>query len=161
NPSDDISTEDRLVLVLIEPRILQPIAGLSPSEDLLRRLLRFKGDLRAEGYHSRFILADVYAGAVNQDGRTVISIRTFLQQVKMARSKLEGVVMIGAFPETALVRRWIWAQSADQDVMGQHRTGQYLAIYPELVDTRTDIILSDLNGKWESLYQEAEFHLPG
>ena len=161
NAADSIPSDGRLVLVLIEPRILEPIAGLNPADDLSVRLLRFKGDLRAEGYHSRFILTNVYRGNINQDGRTVIAIRRFLREVKAAHPNLEGIVMVGSFPETAVLRRWIWAPSFEQDVMGAHRTGQYLALYPELVDTRTDIILSDLTGNWEALYREADFHLQG
>jgi len=161
NAADSIPSDGRLVLVLIEPRILGPIAGLNPTDDLSARLLRFKGDLRAEGYHSRFILTNVYRGNINQDGRTVIAIRRFLREVKAAHPNLEGIVMVGSFPETAVLRRWIWAPSFEQDVMGAHRTGQYLALYPELVDTRTDIILSDLTGNWEALYREADFHLQG
>ena len=161
NAADNIPSDGRLVLVLIEPRILETIAGLSPDDDLFQRLLRFKGDLRAEGCHSRFILANVYRGNINQDGRTVIAIRRFLREVKAAHPNLEGIVMVGSFPETAVLRRWIWAPNFEQDVMGAHRTGQYLAIYPELVDTRTDIVLSDLTGNWEALYREADFHLQG
>lgn len=161
NTVDSISTDGRLVLVLIEPRILQTIPGLGPADDLSSRLLRFKGDLRAEGYHSRFILANVYRGNINQDGRTVIALRRFLREVKTAHPNLEGLILVGSFPETALLRRWLWAPAFEQQVMGQARTGQYLALYPELVDTRTDIILSDLTGNWEALYQEADFHLPG
>lgn len=161
NPSDNIPADGRLVLVLVEPRILDPVAGLTPSDDLAARLLRFKGDLRAEGYHSRFILANIYRGNVNQDGRSVIAIRRFVREVKNAHANLEGIVLVGSFPETSLLRRWIWAPSFEKEVMGEHRTGQHLAIYPELVDTRTDIILADLTGNWEALYREADFHLDG
>jgi hypothetical protein len=161
NAADNIPSDGRLVLVLVEPRILEPLAGISSADDLSNRLLRFKGDLRAEGYYSRFILTNVYRGGINQDGRTVIAIRRFLREVKATHPNLEGVVMVGSFPETAVLRRWIWAPSFEQDVMGRHRTGQYLAIYPELVDTRTDIVLSDLTGNWEALYHEADFHLDG
>ena len=130
NAAESIPADGRLVLVLVEPRILAPIAGLNPSDDLVGRLIRYKGDLRAEGYYSRFILANVYRGNTNQDGRTVIAIRRFLREVKGAHPNLEGIIMVGAFPETALLRRWIWAPSFEQDVMEQHRTGKYLALYP-------------------------------
>jgi hypothetical protein len=159
--ADSIPADARLVLVLIEPRVLEPIAGLGAADDLAGRLLRFKGDLRAEGYHSRFILASVYRGDINQDGRTVIALRRFLREVKTAHPNTEGVVMVGAFPEAALVRRWPWAPSFELTVMGQPRTGMYLSLYPELVDTRTDIVLCDLTGNWEDLYRETDFHLPG
>ena len=161
NKSESIPANGRLVLVLIEPRILAPIPGLNPSDDLISRLIRYKGDIRAEGYHSRFIIANVYRGNRNQDGRTVIAIRRFLRDVKTAHPNLEGVVLVGSFPETAFVRRMIWAPTFEQDVMGQRRTGRYLDIYPGTIDTRTDIILSDLTGNWESLYHEAGLHIQG
>jgi hypothetical protein len=161
NAAETIPADGRLVLVLIEPRILNAIPNLTPADDLTSRLLRFKGDLRAEGYHSRFILANVYQGNINQDGRSVIAIRRFLQEVKSAHTNLEGVIMVGAFPESSVVRRWPWAPDFPQTVMGAARTGKYLALYPELVDTRTDIVLGDLTGNWEALYHEADIHLPG
>ena len=157
NATENIPADGRLVLVLIEPRILDAIAGAGPDDELSSRLIRFKGDLRAEGYYSRFILTNVYRGNINQDGRSVIALRRFLRDVKTAQQNLEGIIMVGAFPETALLRRWIWAPDFAQDIMGVHHTDQYLALSPELVDTRTDIILGDLTGNWEALYHEADF----
>lgn len=154
NAAESIPAEGRLVLVLIEPRVLALIPGATAADDLTSRLLRFKGDLRAEGLHSRFINAEVYRGAANQDGRTVIALRRFFIDVKAVHPNFEGVIFIGAFPDAALLRRWTWAPSWPQTIKGQPKTGQYLSIFPELVDNRTDIILSDLTGNWESLYHE-------
>lgn len=53
-----VPADGRLTLVFIEPRILQPITGLTTADDLLPRFERWKGDLRAEGLFSRLILAE-------------------------------------------------------------------------------------------------------
>lgn len=161
DPSETIPSSARFALVLIEPRVLNTIAGATAADDLVARLMRYKADLRAEGLYSRFIIADVYKGNRNQDGRTIIALRRFFQQVKAAYSKFEGVTLVGSFPEASIVRRWIWGPSFPQTVMGTPRTGSYLAIYPELVSTRSEIVLSDLTGNWESLYQESDFIVDG
>lgn len=89
--SEDIPQDARLVLVLVEPRLLNPMPG---AEDLIPILLRYKGDLRAEGLFSRFIRADVYHGQRHQDGRTLLAMRSFLREVKLSFSKLEGVILV-------------------------------------------------------------------
>ena len=160
NPAESIPADGRLILVLIEPRVLALVPGATAADDLESRLLRFKGDLRAEGLHSRFINAEVFRPTTNQDGRIVITLRKFFIDVKALHPNFEGVIFIGSFPEASLVRRWTWAPSWPQTIKGQQKTGQYLSIYPELVDNRTDIILSDLTGNWESLYQE-NFYIEG
>lgn len=161
NLNEEIPAGARFALVLIEPRILNTIPGATTNDDLLPRLIRYKADLRADGLYSRFILADVYRGNRHQDGRTVIALRRFLQRVKGAYNKFEGVTLVGSFPEASLVRRWIWAPNFTQTVMGATRNDYYLAIYPELVSTRSEIVLSDLTGNWESLYRETSFTVDG
>jgi hypothetical protein len=152
SPTEEPPTQGRLALVLIEPRVLAAIAGLGPADELLPRLERFKGDLRAEGLHSRFIVADVYRGDVHKDGSTVLAIRRFLIDVKRTYTNLEGVILVGSFPEASLVRRWIWATPHGCRINGVQRTGTNLAIAPEAVAPRTEIVLADLAGRWESLY---------
>jgi hypothetical protein len=150
---DHVPAGARLALVLIEPRILQPIAGLGPDDDLLPRLERLKGDLRAEGLYSRFIVADVYHGSVPKDGSIVLALRRFFIDVKAAFPGFEGAILIGSFPEATLVRRWIWAPDWEVTIDGRlHRGERHMTIRPELVSTRTEIVLADLTGNWESLY---------
>jgi hypothetical protein len=64
----------RLALVLIEPRLLETAGNSALHTELIRCLQRFKGDIRAEGLLSRFIIADLYRGPVHKDGRIVLAL---------------------------------------------------------------------------------------
>ncbi len=151
-PTEEIPSDARIVLVLVEPRLLNPISG---TEDMTPRLPRFKGDLRAEGFYSRFIRADVYRGPRHQDGRTLLAIRSFLREVKIAFPNFMGVILVGAFPEAMLVRRCIWRPSFDVTIAGVRYSGTpYLAIEPEIIAYRADIVLGDVTGNWHLLYRE-------
>ena len=99
--SEEIPHTVRMVLVLVEARLLSPLAG---AEDLHSRLHRFKGDLRAEGLFSRAISVDLYQGARHQDGRTLLALRSFLREIWNTFPNFIGVVLVGSFPEATLVR---------------------------------------------------------
>jgi hypothetical protein len=150
--SKEIPQTARLVLVLVEARLLNPLAG---AQDLQPRLLRFKGDLSAEGFFSRFIRVDLYQGARHQDGRTLLALRSFLREVRTTFANLLGVVLVGSFPEATLVRRTIWRPSFNVTIAGvAYQNTPYLAIEPEMIAPRSEIVLADLNGNWQSLYHE-------
>ncbi|MDQ3291893.1 MAG: T9SS type A sorting domain-containing protein [Bacteroidota bacterium] len=158
--SQEVPANGRLVLVLVEPRLLQDIPNSTYNkQDLLNRLERWKGDLRAEGYYTRFIAAKVYDGSAHQDGRTVLAMRKFLQDVYSTYPNLKGVMLVGSFPEAMLVREWLWkrekAAGDTLTVKGKKYTNiSYIRSIPERVSHRTDIVLADLNGKWENTYQQ-------
>jgi hypothetical protein len=159
--SAELLTTDRMVLVLVESRLLEP---LGPTADLLPHLERFKGDLRAEGFFSRFIAADLYCGKRHQDGRTLLALRKFLRDIWTTFPNFLGVVLVGSFPEATLVRRTIWRPSFKVEIAGvtyndsDSATAKtpYLAIVPELIAHRSEIVLADLNGGWDALYHENE-----
>jgi hypothetical protein len=142
----DPASAGRLVLILIEPRLLDMAGNPTVLSELLSCLQRWKGDLRAEGLHARFIIADVYHGPVHKDGRIVLALRRFFTQVKSTFTKFEGAILLGNFPETSLVRRVSW------------RSGGKLAIWTEMISERADIVLADVTGNWENLYQQNDFH---
>lgn len=149
---EEIPHNARMVLVLVESRLLIPLAG---AEDLQPQLLRFKGDLRAEGFFSRAIRADLYQGARHQDGRTLLALRSFLRVIWNTFPNFLGVVLVGSFPEATLVRRTIWHPSFNVTIAGVlYRNTPYLAIEPEMIAARSEIVLADLNGRWEKLYHE-------
>jgi hypothetical protein len=153
-PGEEIPINSRLVLALVESRLLDPLPA---SPDLISRLLRFKGDLRAEGFFTRFIQANLYRGLRHQDGRTLLALREFLKNVKNTYHNFFGVLLIGAFPEAYLVRRCIWKPPwpAGGDIDGVPTMGNdFLWINPEQVAGRAEIVLADLNGNWNSLYHE-------
>jgi hypothetical protein len=136
----------RLALVLIEPRLLDTTGNATVRTGLVHCLQRWKGDLRAEGLHTKFIIADVYHGPVHKDGRTVLALRRFFTQIKSTFTKFEGAILVGNFPETSLVRKVSWSP------------GGKLAIWTEMISERADIVLADLTGNWEALYQQSDFH---
>lgn len=139
----------RLALVLIEPRLLDSPGNASLRSDLVRRLQRLKGDLRAEGLHTRFILADLYRGPAHKDGRTVLALRQFFREVKSTFVNFEGVLLVGNFPEASLVRRVSWCPGFSAP--------RQLAIGTELISERAEIVLADLTGNWEAIYQQNDF----
>lgn len=139
----------RLALVLIEPRLLEPTGTPSFRADLNRCLQRFKGDLRAEGLLTRFITANLYRGPVHKDGRIVLALRRFFKDVKVVFPNFEGVILMGNFPEASLVRRVSWCPG--------FLTPRQLGVGAELISSRAEIVLADLTGNWESLYQQNNF----
>lgn len=154
-----VAADSRLVVVVVESRLVGTIPG-SPlsAADLQRRLARFESDLRAEGYATEVVEASIYAGLRHQDGRSVLALREFLRSVKASFPNFRGVVLVGSFPEPMLVRRWLWPRVTEDGSMqiggvtvpaGTH----YLRIVPEIVSERSDLVLADLDGRWETLYQ--------
>jgi hypothetical protein len=145
NKYADSPASGRLALVLIEPRLLDSTGDATLRADLVRRFQRLKGDLRAEGLYTRFILTDLYRGTVHKDGRIVLALRQFFREVKSSFVNFEGVILVGNFPEATLVRRVSWSP------------GSKLAIGTELISERAEIVLADLTGNWEALYQQNDF----
>ena len=138
--------DQRLALVLVESRLLGSAGDASLKPALLKKLRRLKSDMRAEGLTSRFITASVYQGPIHKDGRIVLAMRRFLRDIKTTFSRLEGVTLVGNFPESTIVRNFAWAPAPDTLVIG-----------PELISERADIVLADLTGAWENLYRQADF----
>ncbi len=142
----------KLVLVLVEPRIL--------TRPVFTRLQRLKQDLLHDGFHSRFIGADLYRDLqLHQDGRCVLALRSFFQAVKKQYRNFKGAILIGDFPEAMLVRRCAWFQepaNPDQWLqLGDTRVrDNYLMFEPEIVAHRTDIVLGDLHGNWAGCYRQ-------
>jgi hypothetical protein len=141
--------DQRLALVLVEPRLLAPSGDPALQPALMQSLRRLKGDLRAEGLLTRFIAADLYGGPLHKDGRVVLAVRQFFRDVRGVFSRFEGALLIGNFPEPTLVRNVVWAPG--------FISPSQLAIWPELISERADIVLADLSGHWESLYRQSDF----
>ncbi len=159
DPDEQIRFDAQLVLVLVESRLLDTLPdGVPWDEDLLSRLIRLKADLRREGrLSSRFIKARVYAGPRHQDGRTLLAMRTFLTAVRNAFPSLQGVILVGAFPEAMLVRLFLWRKDNLDFQVGDtmHHGVSILCATPEIVAHRADLVLGDLTGNWDALYREA------
>ncbi|HRF00774.1 MAG TPA: hypothetical protein PLI18_09670 [Pirellulaceae bacterium] len=167
-PSDhDASSSEvssgRPLVVLIEARLTVPLEGASATDARLNAAIdQWLAAMRDDGWHPIPIVAGVYTGERHQDGKTVLALRRLLQQTYEADPKLGGAILVGSFPEASLVRRWIW-KHADRQVTFDGVTyngpngprATFLAMDPELIAPRTDLVLCDLDGAWESLYREA------
>ena len=153
-PTDD----QRVLIVLIESRLLQSFEGHERAE-LETRLTEYSQRLTQDGWSPQFIEADVYRGKVHQDGRTVLALRRVFQQVRQAYPRFSGAILIGSFPESMLVRRWVWKHDSRAVTFngttynqGSGPRTKFLAMDPELISHRSDIVLSDLDGNWEQIY---------
>jgi choice-of-anchor A domain-containing protein len=162
--SDDLALDasSKLIVVLVEPRLLDPTQGTpAGASDLLNRLRRFKADLVAEGYVPRFALADVYGGSKHQDGKTLLAMRRFLRALKMSSVNppqpapypaMQGAILVGNFPEAYLGQR--------VGVYANEKGVQSYTFQANPLAHRSEIVLSDLDGGWEAIYQEGMMDLP-
>lgn len=138
-----------IAIVLVEPRLLaSPSAAYNSG--MLAKLQDYRNDLASDGYATRFLLADVYHGSDNQDGRTLLALRRFLQSVRGSYPNLTGVTLVGSFPEATIFRRTL----VDEVWGTEHR----LLVHPERINPRADIVLGDLDGNWEALYERVADH---
>ena len=133
-----------LAIVLVDPRLLAS-SSAELNATVRNHLINHRDDLVREGYATRFLRADVYRGVQHQDGRTLLAIRRFLNSVRASHPSLKGVTLVGSFPEATLFRRVLFRLVENGK--------QFLVLHPERVNPRADIVLSDLDGNWESLYQ--------
>ena len=160
-----VPTDARLVIVMVEPRLLAEIPGSAIGvSDVQARLARFQGDLQAEGYSTEFVRTHIYAGSEHQDGRTVIALREFFKNVRGTYRNLSGVILVGSFPEPMLVRRWLWPKITDEGGMQIGGVDlpagiEYLRIVPEIVSERSDLVLADLDGRWDAIYEQGSMNL--
>lgn len=145
-----------LVVVFVEPRLLEPLEGAEPLRPRLDRLL---GDLADEGCRAWLVAADLEPGATHRDGRLVLALREVLRALR-AEGELAGALLVGHFPDALLVRTCSWRKrgrvvlrkgTPEERVFEDVR---YLRRVPELVAHRADIVLSDLDGRWEDVYIE-------
>ena len=140
----------RLVLVLVESRLLTPLTG---GTSLLDRLDRLVTDVRREGNDCRLVAAQLYQGGAQKDGWVLLALRRFLQQARDSLG-LTAVVLVGRFPEAQILRRFPWAPAFERTISGVATAGRrYLALDPELVAASADVVLGDLTGGWERLYR--------
>jgi len=140
----------RLVLVLVESRLLTPLVGGTALADRLDRLV---ADIRREGTDCRLISARLYEGGAQKDGWVLLALRRFLQQARGGLG-LTAVVLVGRFPEAQILRRWPWAPAFERTIGGVATAGRrYLAVDAELVAASADVVLGDLTGRWEQQYR--------
>jgi hypothetical protein len=143
----------KLIIVLVESRLFENIAGSSySSEDLMNRLKTYRNDLRAEGFQTRFIKIKVYTGALRKGGKTLLAIRELFKKTRSLYKNFAGSVLVGSFPDAMITNLWP-AQSEGM------LAGSKLVCYREhgflVSGCRYDVVLADLDGNWQSLYRES------
>jgi hypothetical protein len=162
-PPDGAAARQDTVLLIVEPRLL----ARDGLPDLLPSLRQFAADLAAEGHDAYLVAAQVYSGPRHQDGRTVLAMRAFLRRARREVPDLRGAVLIGDFPEAMLVRQFYWPKKTpitlNQGKPNERKfeeAVEYLRDKAELVAFRSDLILADLDGQWDSVYREQREELP-
>jgi len=160
------AAERGLLLVLVEDRLWA--AARDPHAADLRPALRtFAQDLAAEGYDTFLLSAAVYRGEKHQDGRTVLALRAFFRQIYERAPDFRGVLLVGDFPDAFIVRQYFWRKRGAVTL----REGQpnekkfepevdYWRTRAEPVATKAELVLSDLDGRWDEVYHEAAEECP-
>lgn len=144
------------VLALVEARLLEP---LEDAPDLQPALARWVEDVAREGHRARAVAVRLGAQQRHQDGRTLLALRELLRAVER-EDDLAGVVLVGRFPDALLVRTCNWRKQGDVRVNGRlHEGAHYLRRVPEDVARRADVVLADLDGRWEEVYVQPRSEL--
>ncbi len=156
----------KTVLVLVEARLI-PVAGPARGQSkLLTALDQHAQDLAAEGRRAIVVACDLHRGPPHQDGRTILALRALLRRTQVV-CNLEGALLVGRFPDALLVRTCNWLRNEKLSLPG--KDGAELAFeakttnvrsVPEIVAHRCDLVLADLDGKWEGLYAAGPLALP-
>jgi hypothetical protein len=149
------------LLVLVEQRILEPLDG---AEDLKPHVKRLVSDLGREGYRADAVAVELGHAKTHQDGRYLLALRELLRAIKR-KDKLAGAILIGHFPDAYLVRSCNWRRSGRITLRRRHESQKkyenvpYLRRVPEDVARRADIVLSNLDGRWEDVYVQPKTQL--
>ncbi|MCC7170176.1 MAG: hypothetical protein IT459_06995 [Planctomycetes bacterium] len=147
-----------LVLMFVEERLLASSGG-DDATKLGEALARWADDVTREGSRALGFSARVYGGEKHQDGRTLLALRSVAQTIDRECGPLDGIVLVGAFPDALLVRTCNWwrddpitlrAGKPDAATYDQRR---WLRSMPEIVAHTADVVLGDLDGDWESRYR--------
>jgi len=151
-------------LVLVESRLLSPLDG---APDVRSAIEQHIADLGRAGWDAFAVEADLYAGPVHQDGRTIVALRRFLRALKARIPDLQGVTLVGSFPEAYLVRQYNWRQHRDLTInVGTERERVFkdpvhlIRTRAECVAGTADVVLADLDGRWDRIYHQAPAVLP-
>ena len=142
------------VLLLVEARLTRPLEGAPALAPGLEQLVL---DLAGEGYRAASLAVELGVSARHQDGLELLALREFLRSVA-ADAPLAGVILIGHFPDAFVVRTCNWRKRGDLRLRaGQPDEAVYSAVpylrrVPEDVAHKADIVLADLDGRWEEVY---------
>jgi hypothetical protein len=159
-----------VIIVFVDPRLVvdDPAIAMSRFEMLLW-LGQLSNDLFKDGYYPYFVEANVYSGPVHQDGRTLLAMRRFLQDV-WHNYPLSATLLVGSFPDASIVRSVFVKANASPSAPENFTSGgvpltgysgHFLALDAEFITPRAEIVLGDLDGNWEALYRQGPFAFTG
>jgi hypothetical protein len=155
SPTEEVDMNQKLVLVLVESRLLSELSSSRYSvPDLLSCFVRLRRDLALEGRQAKFLEMKDYDGTRIQEGKTVLAIREFFKNVYTNYPNLDGTLLVGSFPDAGIVRTWV---GYPPDTGGNFYTVGVTAGKPR----PNDIVLADLDGNWRSMYFESSTSLEG
>ena len=145
------------VLVLVEERLAAPLAD---APDLQPRVARLVEDLAHDGYRAHALAVQLAPHDAHQDGRYVLALREVLRAVA-GEGELAGAILFGHFPDAFVVRTCNWRRKGDVTLRKgkPDQAVHYLRRVPEDVAHRADIVLSDLDGRWEDVYVQPRTRL--
>jgi hypothetical protein len=151
--------------VLVEAGLLAPSAEAAGEEHALRpRLQRMVEDLAGEGWSAALVSVELPGGGPHRDGLRLLALRELLRGVA-ARAPLAGVTLVGRFPDALLVRTCNWRRRGDLELhrgtpaARRFEDAPYLRRVPEDVAHRADVVLGDLDGRWEERYRRERTEL--
>src|SRR5262249_12046809 len=165
NPEPYYSTPNGMVIVLVNHNIVTDDPNIRMSRLEMSLWLSIIGmDMSKEGFFPYFVEASIYDGTVHQDGRTLLALRRFIKDVR-AYYPVAWVLLVGAFPDASIVRSVFVKGIADSNgpinmnsgSQQVNYTGPYLSVGAEYITPRAEIVLADMDGNWESLYQQGPF----
>jgi hypothetical protein len=150
------------VVMLVEQRLLSDAKSAAQLKPVLQR---WADDLGQDGFRADVVAIELGRAKQHQDGRFILAIREFLRAVQR-ESKLAGVVLVGHFPDAMLVRTCSWHRTGDVTLhykkpdQKTYKAVRYVQRKPEVIAQRADIVLGDLDGRWEDVYIQEKTSLP-
>lgn len=163
NPEPYRAMPNGMVIVLVDPSVVSDDAAIQTSRVEMSLWLGLLGsDIFSDGFYPYFVEASVYDGTAHQDGRTLLAMRRFLKDVR-THYPLAAVLLVGSFPDAAIVRSTLVKGSADEPIPLKSgvapidHTGHFLSLWAEFITPRAEVVLGDLDGNWEQVYREAMF----
>jgi hypothetical protein len=166
NPEPYVVRPAGVIVVFVDPRLVTDDSSIETTRlEMLLWLSLLGSDLYKDGYYPYFVEASVYSGPAHQDGRTLLAMRRFLQDVRQ-NYPLTATLLVGSFPDASIARSTFVKANAPAEypkdflsgsVPETGYEGHFMALDVERITQRAEIVLADLDGNWEALYHEQEF----
>ena len=154
------------LLLLVEERLWCDYDDPRMGESVRPGIMMLVRELEQSGDDVLAATVKLYDGPRHKDGRIVLALRRYFANLRRRAGGLRGVVLIGRFPDAYIVRQCFWLRHGDVTLNLKKRNEHKLKnvhwwhCVPEPVADRADIVLADLDGKWDAVYREKPEKLP-